>query len=344
MIDMFSGSLPCLHTPLNTGRIICIDPDGQTEWESPKRLVVTGSHDSNFRVSSDGSDGQGRATHLRFSGNPAKFLQGHNIFGSDDLVSLMNDSYKKVTRSLGLIPTLQNYKDVSTGDYNVTSIDINYSYELRSRADVLAWIRAAEYKSKTRHGRPSTKGGTIYWGKNSKRWALKAYSKAEEITAGKGHKLPAPLLDTPLVLWADNKLRLELRLLSKELDNLNLKTANKIDPRTVKNTFNEYIKRLQMTEQITLSDEKLHSLPQRLRSSYVLWRDGYDLRSELPKTTYYRNRKELLEHNIDIALRVEKMKKSNVIPLIRVLEATPALIPDWAYSDNLIHQSAVSNY
>jgi II/X family phage/plasmid replication protein len=340
MIDMFSGLLPCLHSPLNTGRIICIDPDGQPEWESPKRLVVAGSHDSNFRVSSDGCDEQGRATHLRFSGNPSKFLQGHNVFGSDDLVSLMNDVYIKITQSLDLIPTSQNYKDVKSGNYKVTSIDINYSYELRSRADVLAWIRAAEYKSKTRHGRPSTKGGTIYWGKHSKRWALKAYSKGEEISAGKGHKLPTSLLDTPLFSWADNKLRLELRLLSKELDNLNLKTANKINPHKVKNTFNEYIQRLQMTEQITLSDDKLHSLPQRLRSTYVLWRDGYDLRSELPKTTYYRNRTALLEFGIDIALRSESIKKSNVIPLIRVLEAKPVEVPDWAFSMSLVHASA----
>ena len=26
------------------------------------------------------------ATHLSLSGNPSKFLQGHNIFGSDDLM------------------------------------------------------------------------------------------------------------------------------------------------------------------------------------------------------------------------------------------------------------------
>ena len=33
-----------------------------------------------------GGDGQGMATHLSLSGNPSKFLQGHNIFGSDDLM------------------------------------------------------------------------------------------------------------------------------------------------------------------------------------------------------------------------------------------------------------------
>jgi len=337
---MFGGSLPCLHTPLNTGQIISISPDGTLDWQSPKRLVVQGSYDSNFRVTSDGADGQGRATHLKLSGNPAKFLQGHNVFGSDDLVSLMNDSYKKIIGILNLEPTLKDHRDVKAGNYKVTSFDVNYSYELPSRADVLAWIRAAEFKSKTRHGRPSSKGGTLYWGKSSKRWALKAYSKGEEIAAGKGHKLPASLLDTPLASWANNKLRLELRLLSKELDELNLKTANKITPRIVKNLFNEYIKRLQMTEQIKLSDKKLNELPQRLRSTYILWRDGYDLRSECPKRTYYRHRKELLEHGLDIALRSDDSNKSNVIPLIRVLEARPVSVPDWAFDLSLVHESA----
>jgi II/X family phage/plasmid replication protein len=340
MIDMFSGSLPCLHSPLNTGRIISIDPDGQTEWESPKRLVVAGSHDSNFRVSSEGSDGQGRATHLRFSGNPSKFLQGHNIFGSDDLVSLMNYVYKNVTQVLNLGPTAEELFLVRTGKYSVTSFDVNYSYELGLRSDVRAWIRAAEYTSKTRHGRPSTKGGTIYWGKNSKRWALKAYSKGDEISAGKGHNLPTSLLDTPLVSWADNKLRIELRLLSKELNKLNLKTANKLNPHKIKLLFNDYIQRLQMTEQITLSDDKLRLLPQRLRSTYILWRDGYDLRSELPKTTYYRNRIGLLEYGIDIALRAEHDNTSNVVPLIRILEAKPVSVPDWAFDMGLVHASA----
>lgn len=340
MIDMFSGSLPCLHDRLNTGHIVCVGADGDIEWQSPKRLVVQGSHDSNFRISSEGSDGQGRATHLRFSGNPSKFLQGHNIFGSDDLIALMYDSYKKITSALNLNPTIQDIKDVKSGNYSITSFDVNYSFELPSRADVRAWIRAAEFKSKTRHGRPSTKGGTIYWGKNSSRWSIKAYSKGDEISAGKGHKLPTSLIDTPLEEWADNKLRIELRLLSKELDKLGIKKACQLTPLKIKELFNTYLKRIEMTEQIALTDEILHSIPLRLRSTYILWRDGYDLRSELSKSTYYRNRKDLLDYNIDIALAVEKRVSSNVIPLIRILEAKPSPVPEWAFDLNLVHRSA----
>jgi II/X family phage/plasmid replication protein len=340
MIDMFSGSLPCLHTPLNTGHILCIDPEGFVEWQSPKRLIVEGSHDSNFRISSEGADGQGRATHLKFSGNPAKFLQGHNVFGSDDLVSLMYDSYKKIVSVLKLTPALKDIQSVKTGDYSVTSFDVNYSFELPNRADVLAWIRAAEFKSKTRHGRPSTKGGTIYWGKNSNRWAMKAYSKGEEILAGKGHKLPTSLIDTPLSDWADNKLRIELRLLSKELDKLGIKKAFQLTPLKIKELFNTYLKRIEMTEQIALTDEKLDSIPLRFRSTYIHWRDGYDLRSLLSKSTYYRNRTELLKYNIDIALAVERKAASNIVPLIRVLEAKPVDVPEWAFDMSLVHASA----
>lgn len=341
MIDWFSGSLPCAHFPLEGGRVLKVDSEGLVEWEAPCNLNAIGSHDSNFRVTSYGSDGQGKATHLKLSGNPAKFLQGHNVFGSDDLLSLMRDTYLKITGFFNLSYTDSELEAVSQGNYLVTSIDINYSFSLPSRADVLAWLRAAEFKSKTRHGRPSTKGGTVYWGKHSKRWALKAYSKGEEITSGKGHKLPDGLVDTPLVAWADNKLRLELRLLSKELDKLNLKTASKLTTGEIRKLFNEYMRRLEMTEQIALTDKKYYELPQRLRSTYVLWRDGYDLRTDLTRPTYYRHRKEFLELGIDIAIARENIDRSNVIPLVRVLEALPAEIPNWAFNQSLIHHSAM---
>ena len=53
--------------------------------------------------------------------------------------------------------------------------------------------------------------------------------------------------------------------------------------------------------------------------------------------TYYRYRKELLEFGIDIA-NVQDVDKplDNVVPLVRVLEALPASIPDWAYEKKLV--------
>lgn len=339
MIDWVTAALPCLHSPLNAGKVLKIDPNGEIEWQTSCRIQVEGSHAQGISVRSVGGDGQGMATHLLLSGNPAKFLQGHNIFGSDDLVSLVFDAFTAICCRLDVMPSVADLESVRSGAYRISIVDINQSFELPTRSDVLAWIRAAEYKSKTRHGRPQMKGGTIYWGKHSQRWTLKAYSKGEEIEAAK-HRLPEALLDTPLAKWANNKLRMELRLKSKELEKLGIEIAADLTPVRARQLYGEYVGRLDMKEQIALSTEEHLKLPQRLRGTYALWRNGEDLRSTLPKATYYRHRKAFLEHGIDIALRQESLDRSNVVPLIRILHAEPAGIPEWAFSSGLIHRSA----
>lgn len=339
MIDWVTCELPLLHQPLAAGAVFKVDSSGEVEWQTRCRVQVEGSHSSSIQVRSSGSDGEGQATGLHFSGNPSKFLQGHNVFGSDDLLSLMYDTYLKLLRSLELSPRLSDLRSVKQGAYPISMVDINQSFELPTRQDVLAWIRAAEYKSKTRHGRPSMKGSTLYWGKNSARWALKTYCKGEEIEAPK-HKLPLDFLDTPLAQWADNKLRIELRLKKKMLSELDIDSAKDLTIPRVRALFNDFVRKLEMSEQIALSTEKQLDLPQRLRATYILWRNGEDLRHTLPKPTYYRHRKELLDHGIDIALRVESVDRSNVVPLVRILEAQPVTVPDWAFTQQLVHNSA----
>jgi II/X family phage/plasmid replication protein len=44
----------------------------------------------------------------------------------------------------------------------------------------------------------------------------------------------------------------------------------------------------------------------------------------------------MLPFGVDISLVQETERKSNVIPLIRYLEAIPAGIPDWAYELGLV--------
>jgi II/X family phage/plasmid replication protein len=104
--------------------------------------------------------------------------------------------------------------------------------------------------------------------------------------------------------------------------------------------FSEYVRKLEMNEQVALSSEEQLALPQKLRSTYILWRSGEDLRHTLPKATYYRHRNELLPYGIDIAISRDVVDRSNVVPLIRVLEATPAGIPEWAFQQRLVHRSA----
>lgn len=80
-------------------------------------------------------------------------------------------------------------------------------------------------------------------------------------------------------------------------------------------------------------------MPATLKSTYMLWADGYDLRDILPKTTYYRQRKQLMQYGINIDIPTNKTDNSNVVPMFRILEAIPATIPNWAFDKNVIHHS-----
>lgn len=349
MIDWVTVELPFLHSPIDSGYFLMVKPGGDIDWKTPRRQSIEGSFRSTMQVRSIGGNGAGQATLLQLSGNPSKFLQGHNVFGSNDLVALVNDTAHRVFQSLGIWPTDLELRAIAQGDYRLINVDITESFELPTRGDVIAWIRALEFKAKSRHGRPSIKGGTLYFGKGTSRWKLKAYCKGEELESKKkGHQLPVDLLNTPIKQWADNKLRIELTLLSKELREIGIEVARTLTPELCNQLYRRYTGRIEMNEQISLTSQQQHELPTKLQSTYLHWNNGIDLRSILPKATFYRHRRELLEfsdhlgHRIDIALRKEVSDTSNVVPLIRVLEAVPAGLPEWAHEMGLVHSSAAS--
>lgn len=303
---------------------------------------MEGSYSASITVKSVGGNGAGQATHLLLSGNPSKFLQGHNVFGSEDLTALVFDTYVAVCNSLGIAPGASELQAVKEGNYAIKNLDICRSFELPSRGDCRAWLRAMEFKSKTRHGRPSTKGGTLYFGRGTSRWKIKSYCKGEELESRKkGHQLPPELVNTPIKAHADNLLRLELTLLSKELREHGIERASELTQSRLNELYAAYIGRIEMNEQIRLSSQEQLDLPTKLQSVYLHWNNGEDLRSLLPKPTFYRHRRALLEHGIDIAIRKEVADRSNVIPMIRVLEAIPVGVPEWAFERGLVHPSAV---
>ena len=72
------------------------------------------------------------------------------------------------------------------GKLTVSRVDINETWFLKDRNEVLAWLRAAGQKMHLKHrGAGQFKGDTLYWGKGSRRWFLKCYSKGDEIDGKK---------------------------------------------------------------------------------------------------------------------------------------------------------------
>lgn len=333
MIDWVTAKLPC-DNALRSGCIAKLDADSNVEWLSQSWLPVEGSYSSNFMVKSL------TPQTIQVSGNPAKWLQGHNLFGTNDLRKLMSVFFSRLYENMaeqGLNPTIDQIDAIDEGRYTVSRVDINETWFLKNSKDVKAWIRAAGQKiSMPYRGKGVFSGDTLYWGKDSKYYYLKCYSKGEEINNRKSN-FPAELRTPEMLEYADRALRLELTLCSKALREWNINRPCVWTPETPKMLLLNHVRSLDMSNNFKLSDEILDSLPRSLRTYYKLWLYGEDLRQELSKPTFYRIRKQLQAYDIDIAL-VRDLDKSidNVIPLIKVLEAEPVGIPDWAYEKGLI--------
>lgn len=334
MIDWVTAVITCNHDPskLISGIVMSFDALGEQEWTVNKNLTVEGSYSSKIQIKSH-TDNK-----IWISGNPTKFLQGHNIFGTDDLRYLMGRFFDALHKhdELGLCPTSEQYDAIQDGNYFLKRVDLNQSWHLKNKDEVVAWIRSAGACGRLKHrGVGQFSGDTLYFGKNSRRWSAKCYSKGYEINA-KNRKLPDELQIPELLDWADKSLRIELVLRSMQLKDFLLSNGKAWCPETSKMLLCSLVlDNLEITDNMSLPDQLLNTLPPRLRGIYALWLNGEDVRQSFSKSSFYRYRRQFLEYGIDISI-IQDKQRNNIIPLIRYLEAEPASIPQWAYEKNLV--------
>jgi II/X family phage/plasmid replication protein len=107
-----------------------IDADGSIEWQSPRLRSVQGSCESTLMLRTV------EQNRLLISGNPARWLQGHNLFGSNDLLGLVATSMEQATILLGITPSPPDRDAWATGDYDLARVDCTGMWSLRTRGDV----------------------------------------------------------------------------------------------------------------------------------------------------------------------------------------------------------------
>lgn len=323
VIDWLTFRAPWSHSgQVFGGRVLSVDPEGVIDWQCLKGLPVIGSHSATVHARSMG-DG-----FLEISGNPAKFSQGHNVFGSTDLVGHALTLYRAVCAAVGVRLIPQDVEALSAGLFTLTRVDLTYSWDLGNVGRVRNAIRSLSHSAYLAHrGRGSlTKEGTLYFGKHSRRWALKLYAKGHELQA---HRLPEGLqMRDQVEEHASGLLRVELVLRSMELKEHHFHKASAWghDPSEI---HSRYLSKLTISETSMLDAATLDDLPSRLRLVYQSWRDGHDLRTVLPHRTFYRHRAALLAFGVDIAVK-QPREETNVVPLRVVLHARPVGVPTWA--------------
>lgn len=340
MIDWLTVKLPFRHrSAISDGLVVHLDEDGNQKFYKLKRKEMRGSFETGIHVWTEmGSENDdGTFPFLWVSGNPVKLFQGHNVWGTNDLHGLLVETFHFLADSLrdqGAAPTEFDLQNVKRGAVHLTRVDLTESFLLPSLSDCKAWIRAAEFTTRMKHrGRGQMTSGTLYFGKHSERWATKIYAKGQEVREHLD-KQPGIFGLRHALDYADQCLRIEHVLRGKELTRRGLDLAGNWDDTTGEVLHRELLSKLEFSEAVTIQPTVLEDLPGSLRGAYALWQEGHDLRKVYAPRTFYRYRSQLLAHGIDISIQ-QQGRPDNVVPLVRVLEAVPASIPEWAHGTGL---------
>ena len=301
MIDWFTGFVGYDASKLVLGRFMEVDRDGVTVRDRDRWETALGSFESGVQVTkaipttamlaSQSEFGFLCAPQhvLQISGNPSKFLQGHNVTGPS--VSQMGPVLQGLVRAFPEELRPPDAHSLVLPAVHRSRVDVNTLVDLGSHQAVHDWLMLAETKTKSKHGRASSSEGTVYWGKHSTRWAMKAYCKHCEL---KKHPPADPELLPELLEWTRTFLRIELVLRRPEL-----KSRGTLDESIIW----EFFAKLEInTMRVNSYSEAKSVLPTGMKLALGGWYTGTDLKCFLPTRTFYRYRKEILAvTGIDVA-------------------------------------------
>jgi II/X family phage/plasmid replication protein len=341
MIDWVDFLAPLEHnegqgSPFYAGEVMSTTPDGELDWGIYKRMQMLGSHASTIQIRSARMRDDRQA--IRVSGNLVKWFQGHNVFGTSDIRSLVPAALEKICEIGGLQPTPEELTSWRIGDIDLHRTDCTQSVSFGTEQRCLNALRSLDQTSNMKfRGRGQFNGHSLLFGKGSRTWSLTLYSKATEM---RKHKLPSGLADTPIQAFADGLLRIEFRILSMHLKELGLDKLWAWCENTDSTVHQMMLQNLQISDATMIDSDIIESLPTRYKLIYQSWRDGHDLRTILTRPTFYRHRRALLSHGVDIAIKQDRNEpeKSNVVPIRVVLVGKPVNVPEWAYNTPMYYQ------
>jgi II/X family phage/plasmid replication protein len=320
----------------NGGTVLSLSPDGVIEYRTERRMVVEGSHSANITI-------RGGGGRIEVSGNPAKFLQGHNLFGSADLKPLMVRALDVIAERLGHTPTTKDRASWVRGGYDLHRLDITGMIDCGTPQRVRKALNVLGQVARNKQQGALTDSGTVYIGHKSRRQKLKFYDKAAEI-----RKHPLPVTMSPdwhqkLSTWAVAKLRVELTLGSQWFhDNSEFRSARWWDDELPAQLLNARLESLEVSDTMRLDEDSVLNLPPKLVAIYDAWRAGRDLQALYSRPTFYRYRRQLLDAaGIDIAhvQPREIITETQYIggePMGALLRGPRVGVPEWARGTALL--------
>jgi len=316
MIDWFTGLVGYNASGLLTGQLLLISPAGEITRNIDRWLSVPGSYESSIQIKQDSSTPDMRAdadkynficspTVFRISGNPTKFIQGHNVFGPS--VASLGLVVREVIRRLPGGNRSADADDERLPAVMRSRVDVTTSIRMDNEAMVHEWIRHAQQETRSKHRRQQsglTGATTVSWGIGSRRWSITAYCKECELEK---HPPANPELLELLRDYAKGLLRIELRLQSMEL-----KDRGTLDESIIWKFFD----RIEVGVMKKNIDKAISKLRPPVQNIYTLWLDGHDITpasGRIKRAAFYKYRKEILEATgQDISLPPVKKEDASV--------------------------------
>lgn len=341
MIDFISARIKLprpLPVPVNGGLFVRVDEHGEIERTTALRKRIVGSHETALQIRAPG------VHELEITGNPVKFVQGHNLWGTSCPVSALWAALLRLEalgalpvslRALGLLgpSTLAETAEFSRVDCTAMLLaDRWFDVETVLRSLRVAGRLRDRGASGLPYPWPESQGGGVTFGgrpgQSARHRQLVFYAKGKEV---KVHPLPPCIGDDPqLNEWLARCLRCEVRLGTNYLRKRGLRAPAMWTEERAGIEWTEMMERMDMNS----SDERpeaLAGLPPRLKAAYGAWLAGMDPQSIFPRSTFYDYRRDILKAlAVDIAIPRQSEPSAEIVPFRRVIELRPAGRPDFA--------------
>jgi II/X family phage/plasmid replication protein len=326
---------------IRDGEIVFLNRNGEFQYAVDKRLMLEGSHDTRVAVRSEVGD------QISISGNPAKWFQGHNLWGPTDYYGLAVAFSLDVICHLGISFTTDDLLRLYETGGELKRIDVTAMYKFPEDA-VPGWLETVSALSKGGQqaikGTGEYNGRTVYVGQKSRRVAMKLYDKAAEL---KRHPLYYGLRSDlgryeQMLDYAKDTLRVEVTLRSMELKDRSLNNPIQWSRPSGAGLIAERLEKMSILDNAALADHERQDLPRRLQAAYALWLDGMDLRTIYSRRQFYRHRADLKEYGIDISRprpRIVQPERQYALgrPL-RSFLTEPMSVPEWAEGTELTYE------
>jgi len=237
-----------------------------------------------------------------------KLLQGHNVFGSNDLHFLCIEVVKFIYRSLGLAFTGSERRSIESHRIRLGRLDTTCSFIMPTAEAVNAILEECceQFRSNGRvwsaHGRNDYE--TLYNQKESQRVSDKFYCKFAELLVRRHRIRDSVAFKNEIMSLATNLLRYEVTWRSKELSRLGLNYADLWDRAMVKGMMAKRLEQLdfQGSIKVQLTRHEIDTLKLNRRDTalYGMWRQGTNLRVHRNYSVVHKARESLREHGVDI--------------------------------------------